>query len=46
MLMASGDIGRDMAQMRAFYADVVGKFPASATPVRLREEDQSVSAAS
>lgn len=45
VMMASGDIAGDMARIRAFYADITGKFPASTTPVRLREEDQPVSAA-
>jgi len=38
-LLASGDVGKDMDQIRAFYADKVGKFPAQFGPVRLREED-------
>src|SRR2546426_657800 len=39
VLEASGDVVRDMDRIRAFYADIVGKFPASTTPVRLLEED-------
>jgi 1-acyl-sn-glycerol-3-phosphate acyltransferase len=38
-LLASGDVGKDMDQIRAFYADKVGKFPAQFGPVRLREEE-------
>jgi len=44
-LTASGDLPADMDGFRAFYADIAGKFPASTTPVRLLEEDQSVPAA-
>ena len=39
MLLASGDVGKDMDQIRAFYAEKVGKFPEKFGPVRLREED-------
>jgi 1-acyl-sn-glycerol-3-phosphate acyltransferase len=35
----SGDIGRDMDRLRAFYRDVRGKYPDSETPIRLSEED-------
>jgi len=38
-LLPSGDVTKDMDQIRAFYADKVGKFPAQFGPVRLREED-------
>jgi len=38
-LLASGDVAKDMDQIRAFYADKIGKFPAQFGPVRLREED-------
>ncbi len=37
-LLPSGDVDRDMATIRAFYADRVGKRPAAAGPVRLKEE--------
>ena len=46
VLMPSGDVAGDMTRIRAFYADIAGKFPGSATPVRLREEEESVPAAS
>jgi 1-acyl-sn-glycerol-3-phosphate acyltransferase len=39
VLTPSGDIGRDMAEIRAFYAPIRAKYPAQVTPVRLREED-------
>jgi 1-acyl-sn-glycerol-3-phosphate acyltransferase len=35
----SGDVRADMDQIRAFYADKVGKYPELFGPVRLREED-------
>jgi 1-acyl-sn-glycerol-3-phosphate acyltransferase len=41
VLHASADVASDMDRLRAFYADITPKFPASATPVRLREEDES-----
>ena len=44
-LTASGDLAADMVDLRAFYADITGKFPASTTPVRLLEEDESEPAA-
>ena len=34
-----------MDRIRAFYADITGKFPAIATPVRLLEEDEAAPAA-
>lgn len=37
----SGDIERDMATFRAFYADKVGKFPEKFGPVRLRSEAEA-----
>ena len=37
-LMPSGDVDADMATIRAFYGDLVGKRPAAAGPVRLKEE--------
>ena len=37
----SGDIAADMARIRDFYATKQAKYPAQATPVRLREEDAS-----
>jgi 1-acyl-sn-glycerol-3-phosphate acyltransferase len=39
-LTPSGDVRKDMDAIRAFYADIVGRYPALATPVRLREEDE------
>ena len=39
-LFPSGDLRRDMDQIRAFYADKTGKFPDQFGPVRLREEDE------
>jgi 1-acyl-sn-glycerol-3-phosphate acyltransferase len=38
-LWPTGDVKRDMDAIRAFYADKVGKYPARAGTVRLREED-------
>ncbi len=35
----SGDVKADMDEIRAFYADKVGKHPECFGPVRLREED-------
>ncbi len=35
----SGDVSADMDRIRDFYATKHGKYPAQATPVRLREED-------
>ncbi len=40
LLAASGDLAGDMGRIRAFYADIAGKFPALTTPARLLEEDQ------
>ncbi len=40
-LVATGDIAKDMDQIRAFYADKVGKYPEKFGPVRLREEEPS-----
>ena len=45
VLAASGDLAADMGAIRAFYASITGKFPASTTPARLLEEDQSEPAA-
>jgi 1-acyl-sn-glycerol-3-phosphate acyltransferase len=42
VLIPSGNVTEDMARIRAFYADIVAKFPEAATPVRLREEEESV----
>ncbi|MCB9591105.1 MAG: lysophospholipid acyltransferase family protein [Sandaracinaceae bacterium] len=39
VIKPSGDIRADMDQIRAFYADKVGKYPEKFGPVRLREED-------
>jgi 1-acyl-sn-glycerol-3-phosphate acyltransferase len=44
VLAASGHVGADMARIRAFYAGIHGRFPASTTPVRLLEEDEAASA--
>jgi 1-acyl-sn-glycerol-3-phosphate acyltransferase len=41
VLAVSGDLAADMDGIRAFYADITGKFPASTTPVLLLEEDQT-----
>ncbi len=37
-LYPTGDVGADMAKIRAFYADKVGRVPEGQGPVRLREE--------
>ncbi len=34
----TGDVGADMRRLRAFYADVRGKYPEQATPIQLLEE--------
>ncbi|WP_428610037.1 lysophospholipid acyltransferase family protein [Sedimenticola sp.] len=39
--LPSGDISADMAQIRAFYADVSGANPDNHTPIRLSEELES-----
>jgi 1-acyl-sn-glycerol-3-phosphate acyltransferase len=38
-VMPSGDVKRDMDQIRAFYADKAGKYPEKFGPVQLREEE-------
>jgi 1-acyl-sn-glycerol-3-phosphate acyltransferase len=38
-IAATGDIAKDMQQIRAFYADKVGKYPEKFGPVKLREEE-------
>jgi 1-acyl-sn-glycerol-3-phosphate acyltransferase len=38
----TGDVVADMDRIRAFYAPIRGKYPASATPMRLAEEDAPV----
>lgn len=38
-LVPSGDIGRDMDAIRAFYFGVEGKFPENQARIRLRSED-------
>ena len=38
-LLPSGDVKRDMDQIRAFYADKSGKHPEKFGPVQLREEE-------
>jgi 1-acyl-sn-glycerol-3-phosphate acyltransferase len=40
VLTPTGDVRADMDRIRAFYAPKRGKYPAQATPVRLREEDR------
>ncbi len=37
----TGDVRTDMDRFREIYADVVGKFPAQMTPIRLRAEDEA-----
>lgn len=41
LLMPTGDIRRDMDQIRAFYADIGPHRPENFTPPRLREEDET-----
>lgn len=41
LLALTGDVRRDMDQIRAFYADKAAKHPELYTPPRLREEDAS-----
>ena len=36
---STGDVRADMDRIRAFYAGITGRYPALATPVRLREEE-------
>jgi len=38
-LLPSGDVRRDMDEIRDFYADKVGKYPEQVGAVRLKEED-------
>lgn len=38
-IQPSGDIRKDMDEIRAFYRNVKGKYPKSFSPIRLREED-------
>jgi 1-acyl-sn-glycerol-3-phosphate acyltransferase len=38
MLMPTGDLPADMARIRAFYSDCVGKYPHRSGPIRLAEE--------
>ena len=38
-IFPSGDVGKDMDQIRSFYADKTGKYPELFGPVRLREEE-------
>jgi len=40
IIIPSGDITADMDQIRAFYQEIQGKFPAQTTCVRLKEEDK------
>ena len=39
LLVPTGDIGSDMDQIRAFYADIPGIRPENTSKMRLREED-------
>ncbi|NNF54592.1 MAG: glycerol acyltransferase [Acidimicrobiales bacterium] len=43
LLHLTGDVRQDMGEIRAFYADVVGKYPGKDGPILLREEDQEAS---
>jgi 1-acyl-sn-glycerol-3-phosphate acyltransferase len=38
----TGDVSKDMDQIRAFYLDKAGKHPTNFGPVRLREEDARI----
>ncbi len=38
-LHPSGDLRADMDQLRAFYADMQGKYPQNKSTIRLRDED-------
>src|SRR5262245_56322120 len=38
-IMPTGDVRKDMDQIRTFYARISGKYPEQTTPVRLGEED-------
>ncbi|MDH3641169.1 MAG: 1-acyl-sn-glycerol-3-phosphate acyltransferase [Gammaproteobacteria bacterium] len=38
-VLPSGDVGRDMDAVRAFYSDCVGKRPEKMGPIRLKEEE-------
>jgi 1-acyl-sn-glycerol-3-phosphate acyltransferase len=40
VLMPSPSVAADMAVIRAFYADVTGRYPNLQTPIRLLEEDE------
>jgi len=40
----TGDVVADMDRIRAFYAPIHGRFPAQATPIRLREEGDDTAA--
>jgi hypothetical protein len=40
-LFPTGEVARDMEEIRAFYAGKVGKYPDRFGPVRLREEEKS-----
>ena len=46
LITLSDDVGADMAQIRAFYADKVAKHPARFTEPRLREEEAKTAPAS
>jgi 1-acyl-sn-glycerol-3-phosphate acyltransferase len=37
-LMPSGDVAKDMDQIRAYYKDIQGRYPHSQTMIRMREE--------
>ena len=40
MVLATGDVARDMQVIRDFYDSVTAKYPDRITPTRLREEDE------
>ena len=40
-VVPGGNVRADMQSIRAYYAQVTGKYPALTTPVRLREEEES-----
>ena len=41
VLTPSTSIGADMDRIRSFYSTKQAKYPAQATPVRLREEEET-----
>lgn len=40
-LLPSGNVGKDMEKIRAFYKDIQGRFPHAQTKIRMREETPS-----